>query len=171
MGRVEMKFEIDWKGQKYLMEWFDSVDFESLENVTQSYGFVFDDEGRVCIVDCNKGYWTLPGGGVEDYDDSFEDTLIREVDEEADLDIKNIKRVGYFRVSSLSENCEKMGIHHILRYIATVDRVKEPTIDPATGVVGSRKFVRAEDFSKFVNWGDSGKFQLKKALEALGLDR
>jgi len=110
----------------------------------------------------------LPGGGPEDYDESFEDVLIREVDEEADLDIKNIKRVGCFKVTSLSDNCERKGIHHVLRYVAEVDNIKEQTIDPAEGAIALRKFVDVGDFSKFVDWGDSGKFQLRKALESLG---
>lgn len=76
-----MKTELEWAGQKYLMEWLDDTNFEELENVVQSYGFVFDDEGKLCIVDCNKGYWCLPGGGPEDCDENHEATLIREVDE------------------------------------------------------------------------------------------
>jgi len=163
-----MEFEIDWKGQKYLMEWLDNVDFESLDNVVQAYGFVFDEEGKICIVDCNNGYWGLPGGGPEDCDETFEDTLRREIEEEADLDIKNIKRVGCFRVTSLSDNCEREGVHHILRYVAEVDKVKERTIDPCIGKIGLRKFVDVGDFSKFVNWGESGEFQLKKALGVFG---
>ena len=88
-----MKYEVNWHDQTYQMEWVDTTDFEELENVIQAYGFIFDDDGKLCIVDCNKGYWCLPGGKPEDCDENFEATLIREVDEEADLDIKNIKRI------------------------------------------------------------------------------
>ena len=158
-----MKSEILWHGQRYLMEWLDDIDFEKLENVTQSYGFVFNDDGNLCIIDCN-GYWCLPGGKPEDGDDTFEDTLIREVDEEADLDIKNIKRVGCFRVTSLSDNCGRKGIHHVLRYIAEVDKIKKQTIDPANGEIPLRKFIDPKDFFKIVGW-ENGDFQIKKALE------
>ena len=161
-----MKSEINWKGQKYLMEWFDDVNFEDLKNVTQVYGFVFDGDGKLCIVDCNKGYWSLPGGGPESYDVNFEDTLIREVDEEADLDIQNIQRVGYFRITPISDNCEK-GIHHIVRYVAEVDNVREQTIDPAENAIALRKFIEPNEFLDFVDWKDNGEFQLKKALEVL----
>ncbi|MBU2577161.1 MAG: NUDIX domain-containing protein [Nanoarchaeota archaeon] len=161
-----MEFNIDWKGQKYLMEWLDDVDFESLENVVQAYGFIFDKNGKLCIINCT-GNWCLPGGTIEDYDNNFEDTLIREVNEEADLDIENIKRVGCFKCTSLSDNCERKGVHHILRYVADVDNIKEQTEDPAIGKIPERKFIDTEDFLKFVPWGDSGAFQLKKALEVL----
>ena len=162
-----MKFEIDWKGEKYLTEWMADVDFEKLDNITQSYGFVFDKEGKVCIVDCSKGYWSLPGGHPKEEDSSFEDTLKREVDEEADLDIKNIKRMGYFKVVPLSENC-KMGVHYALRYVSEVDKIKEQSIDPCNGKVGIRKFVRPNEFNDYVKWGESGDFQMARALEVFG---
>lgn len=146
------------------MEWFDNTDFENLENVVQAYGFIFDKEGKLCIVDCNKGYWCLPGGTLENYDKSFEDTLIREVDEEADLDIKNIKRVGYFKVTPISDNCEREKIHYLLRYVAEVDKIKNQTIDPANGKISLRKFIRPEEFSTFIDW-ENGVLQLKKAID------
>ncbi len=158
-----MKSEIEWAGQKYLMEWLDDTDFEKLDNVVQAYGFVFDSDGKLCIIDCDKGYWCLPGGHPEDCDKNFEETLIREVDEEADLDIKNIKRVGGFRVTPIGENCERK-THHILRYVAEVEKVKEQTIDPAVNAIPLRKFIDPQDFLKFVDWKDNGAFQLKKAL-------
>lgn len=164
-----MKSEVLWHGQRYLMEWLDDTNFEDMENVTQSYGFVFDDEGKICIIDCN-GYWCLPGGKPEEVDENFEHTLMREVDEEADLDIKNIRRIGCFRVKSLSDNCERKGIHHVLRYVADVDKIKEQTIDPANGKIPKRKFIDPEDFMKFVGW-ENGDFQIGKALEVYISDK
>ncbi len=161
--------EIEWKGQKYLMKWLDNINFESLENVIQSYGFIFDENGKLCIVDCNKGYWCLPGGGPEDCDKSFEDTLIREVNEEADLDIKNIRRVGCFKITPLGDNCKRNCIHHILRFVAEVDKIKKQTVDPAEGAIPLRKFIDPKDFLKFVKWDDNGEFQLGKAKEVFGI--
>lgn len=161
-----MKSEIEWEGERYLMEWLDRTDFEELENVVHAYGFVFDDEERVCIVDCNKGYWSLPGGKWEEGDASFEDTLIREVDEEADLDIKKIKRIGCLKVTPLGENSD-LGVHYLLRYVAEVDRVREQTVDPAEGKIAVRKFVGVDEFSDYVKWKDNGEFQLGKAIEFL----
>jgi len=162
-----MKYEVDWKGQKYSMEWSDSRDFESLKNVVQVYGFVFDNYKKLCIVDCKKGYWCLPGGHPEKVDKSFEDTLRREVNEEADLDIKNIRRVGYFKITPISKSCKIKEIHYLLRFVAEVAKVKRQTIDPAEGAIPKRKFIDTKDFLKFVDWKDNGAFQLKKAMEAI----
>ncbi len=161
-----MKFVINFRDKFYDCEYFDDVDFESLETVRQAYGFVFDDEGKICVVNVrhNEDGWCLPGGGPEDYDDNFESTLIREVDEEADLNIKDIKRIGYIRVVSRDNPDD---VQNLLRYVARVDEVKEQTEDPCHGKIPFRKFVSVDEFEKVVNWGESGKVQLMKALEGL----
>jgi len=160
-----MKFVVHWKGDAYDFEWFDDIDFESLDSVKQAYGFVFDDEGKICLVNVHhtEDGWCLPGGGPEDYDDNFEETLIREVDEEADLDIKDIKRFGYLKVTS-HKNPEI--VHNCLRYIAKVVKVKEQTEDPCKGRIPFRRFVSVGEFNEAINWGESGAIQLRKALEA-----
>jgi ADP-ribose pyrophosphatase YjhB (NUDIX family) len=164
-----MKEIIFWKDQEYEVEWFEDTDFEKLENPTQAYGLIFDNNQNICIINCrhNEDGWCLPGGGIEDYDENFEATLIREVDEEADLDIKEIKRIGHFKVTPISENCQRKEIHHLLRYVAIVDKIKEQTIDPAHNKIPLRKFIHTKDFDKIVNWGKTGEIQLKKALEKL----
>lgn len=163
---MKTSFEINWRDQKYLMEWFDETNFEDLDNVTQAYGFVFDKNGRICLVDCNRDRWTLPGGGPEPEDKTFEDTFIREVDEEADLDIKDIRRIGYFKITPLSKNCERKEVHYITRFIAEVEKINEQTIDPATGNINGRKFILPGEFVEITGWGESGEIQLRKALDA-----
>jgi ADP-ribose pyrophosphatase YjhB (NUDIX family) len=161
-----MKSEIEWRGQRYIMEWFDRQDFEGLKEVTQAYGFVFNKDKKVCVINCT-GHWCLPGGHPESYDKSFEDTLRREVDEEADLDIKNIKRLGYFKITPLNDKCERKGVHYLLRYAAEVVKIKEQTIDPAVGIIPKRRFISPKSFEKVTGWKDNGNFQLKKAMEAI----
>lgn len=161
-----MKDEVNWKGQIYEMEWFDSVDFESLDNVMHVYGHLFDEDGNLCVVDCCDGRWVLPGGHVEECDKSFEDTLIREVAEEADLKIKNIRRLGFWRASPVSDNCTK-GVHHVVDFVADVDEVLEQTPDPCHGKMNVRKFISPDEFSNYVKLGKTGDFQIKKVLEFL----
>lgn len=161
-----MKTEVNFKGQKYSMEWLNRTDFESFEKVKNVFGFIFDSEGNVCVVRSpKKNYWSLPGGGLE-LEESFEDALIREVDEEADIDIKKIKRLGCFKVSPLTDNCENE-IHYTVRFVALVDKLKKQTIDPADGVLYERKFISVNEFSEYIKWGHEGEFQLRKALEVL----
>jgi 8-oxo-dGTP pyrophosphatase MutT (NUDIX family) len=160
-----MKFEIDWKGEKFLVEWSDETNFEDLKNVGGVAGFIFDDHGRFCIVKTKgKEAWNLPGGGPEKEDKSFENTLIREVIEEADLEIKNIKRLGYLK-SKLKE--KKDWKNYQLRYIAEVKNINPQTIDPAENAITKRKFIVPNDFNEYCGWGKNGEFQLNKALKMM----
>lgn len=66
-------------------------------------------------------------------------------------------------MTPLSDNCDRK-VHHILRYVVEVDKVKEQTIDPAENAIPLRKFIDPAEFLDFVKWDDNGAFQLKKAL-------
>ena len=147
------------------MEWSNETDFEKLENVIGAQGFIFDDSGRFCIMKLScKEKWLIIGGKPEKEDKTFEDTLIREVDEEVDLEIKDIQRVGYI-VSYKKESPEEK--EYSLRYVAKVKKINPQTPDPAYGEVTRRKFIFPKDFDKYCGWGDNGEFQIKKVLEVL----
>ncbi len=156
-----MKFTVNFKGRILDNRWHDDINFEELDNVTQVYAFIFDQEGKVCLIKY-KGMWGIPGGTPEKEDISFEETLIREVKEEADLEIKDIKRVGYIEV--IPRDGSK--IHYLLRYVAFVDKIKNQTEDPAIGEILERKFIDPKDICKYINWGQC-EFQLNKAIDIL----
>src|SRR5262245_56314746 len=53
-------------------------------------GLIFDDEGRVLLVQhANGGVWLLPGGAI-DPDETPQDAVVREVWEETGLDVAPI---------------------------------------------------------------------------------
>ena len=163
--KIKNKFVVEWRGKFYDCEWFDNTDFEKLNPIKGVHGFVFNDKDAVCIVKTKgKEFWSDTGGGCEKFDKTFEDTFIREVDEEADLEIKNLQRLGYIK-SITRENPED--VHFQLRFVARVKKIKPQTIDPAEGAINERKFVSTKDFSKYTGWGDNGDFQIKKALKKL----
>jgi len=163
-----MKFELPWEDDIYDCEWFDNIDFEKLNGVTSILGFIFDDEGKVCLVGFpDKTNWTLPGGHLEEYDENFEACLIREVDEEADLELKDIKRLGY--ITSLKRGDGENKRDYQLRYVARVHKIKEQTIDPAEGIIPDRKFIDPAEFFEHTKWETNGLHQLKQAMELLDL--
>mgnify|MGYP003996657909 CR=1 FL=1 len=158
-----MKCEIESKGKRYPCEWFDDTNFEKLKNVVGVAGFLFDKNGKLCIVRTkSKGHWTLVGGRVEKEDKSFEDTLIREADEEADIEIEDIKRIGFMK--SVSPQGE---INNSPRFVGKIKRINPQTIDIAESEITERKLIDPEDFDKHTKWGENGTFQLNKALEKL----
>lgn len=162
-----MKFEFDWRGDTYECEWVEGRDFSKLKNVSGVQGFIFDEKGKFCIVNAkSKGCWSLVGGGLEDEDETYEDALIRETLEEADLEIENIIGIGYVQ-SKLK--CGDDEPRCQLKYFAKVKKINEPTLDPAENEITERKFILPEEFEKYCGWGKNGEIQLKKALEILNV--
>lgn len=163
-----MKDKLNWEGQEYLIEWFDSTDISKLDNITQIYGFLFDEKNKLCVVrPTEKRGWRLPGGKPEK-NETWKETLIREADEEADivLDKNSLRIIGYIKNTPLSDNCEK-GIHYALRVIGRITKIKKQTEDIAEGLINERKFISSEDFLSYCPWGKLGSVQIQKAIKDL----
>jgi 8-oxo-dGTP pyrophosphatase MutT (NUDIX family) len=163
----KMKKRLLWKGQEYELEWFNAVDISDLKPVTQVYGFLFDKKGRLCIVKTkDMERWTLPGGGPEQEDKDWKDTLIRESIEEADieLDKNSVEMFGYIKASPISKNCEK-GVHYLIRAFGIIEKINKQTEDPAVGFINERKFIPPEKFLDYINWGEMGELELNLALD------
>jgi 8-oxo-dGTP pyrophosphatase MutT (NUDIX family) len=166
----ELKVEGDKKssvavrrdGKRYLLEWVSGDNFSGLDNVKQVYGYLFDNDGKLLIVN-PKSSWRLPGGGVEESDSSYEETLIREATEEADADISNLIGLGYIKVSPFNEDDEDA--HYLVRYIGKIARLNEQTIDEAVGEVNDRKLIDVGEFSDYIDWGEMGLEILRLAVE------
>ena len=158
-----------WSGQEYEMEWHDIKEGSDLEfsEIEQVYGFLFDDNENICLVrpTIERG-WRLPGGKPELEDKSWRETIIRESEEEADLELEkgSLVLIGYFKVFPISENCTKK-IHYVLRVVGKIKKVNKQTEDISEGFINERVFISIKDFLKYCPWGESGKIQRDKAIE------
>ena len=148
----------NWDGT-FVVAWFDSTDFSKLKPVTQVYGICFDDKGKILIINMGKD-WLLPGGRPEK-GESFEETLKREVNEEADVEIRDINPLGYQKVWIKKRD----KIIYQLRYFARISKIKKQTIDPARKEILERKFINPEDFLKYCPWGKIGKEIIRLAVK------
>lgn len=158
-----LRNQIEYLGRKINLIWHDETDFEKLDNVTQAYGFVFNDKGELLIISSSEGKtWSPPGGTPEDYEDSFKETLKREIIEEADVKIKDIVPLGYQEAIYLDNKTPKV---NQLRYFARVKEVMPQTIDPAQDKILLRKFIKPEEFNEYANWGEIGEHIVRKAKE------
>ena len=152
---------IEYEGRKVELTWHADVNFSNLKNITQVYGIIFNKEGQILLVNIKEGKWGPPGGGPEPEDRSWEDTLKREVLEEADVEIDNIIPIGYQNAVFLDKTNSD---HQQLRYFATVKKILPQTKDPAYGIIPKRKFINSKDFLKYCTWGKTGKAMIEKAL-------
>ena len=167
MSKITFNGKLMWKDKTYEISVIDENNFSNLKDVTQVYGFVFDEKGRILIVKLRGNEWCLPGGGPEKTDKNWQETLIREVDEEANIEISDITPAGYILSKSEDDLSNvKVRIGCLLRAIARVKRIKERAPDPATGKIGERKFIHPDEFLDYCKWGDNGKAQLELALKA-----
>jgi hypothetical protein len=157
-----------WGDEEYELEIFEDNDFSKLENVKQVYGFIFDEKENILVIRLPmKEGWGLPGGTPEDSDKSWEETLKREILEEADVGIEEI-RPAFYLTSKCITNKTPLGKEGImLRAIGKVKKILPQTIDPAVGKINERNFIDSKDFLKYCPWGENGKFQLSLALKKL----
>ena len=159
---MEEILNVDLPGFKasYKVEWFDDTDFSKLKNIKQVYGIIFNDEGKIIIIN-TVGNWQVPGGKPEN-EESFQETLIRESIEEADIEIEDIIPLGYQKVEEINDNINGTPFYQ-LRYFAKIKNINESTIDPATGKIPERKFILPEEFLNYCPWGEIGKYIVDKA--------
>lgn len=124
----------------------DEKELDKYFPITQAYGICFDKTGNILVIKDNPNGWGLPGGTPEQ-GETLRETLARELQEEADVTLKNISFLGLQKV-------EKKGkILYQSRWLADIDNVLPQTIDPAKGVILKRKFVPFNDIKKWVKWG------------------
>ena len=142
--------------------WFDSINFSRLEPIVQVYGVLFNDNGEMLIIN-TTGKWTLPGGGPKK-GETFEETLRREVDEEGDAEIDGIIPLGYLKVVHFKDG-KKISTRYKLRFTGKIAKIKNQTVDPATGIVPKRKFVSLKEFPDYCFFGKTEKAIIEKAVQ------
>ncbi len=152
-------------GKRIVIEWIRTDSLEGILPITQIYGVCFNNKNEILI--CRKvgdKNWIISGGHPEG-NEKIEETLKREMIEEADVKIKNIKLLGAQKV--YPEGKQEEYIYQV-RCICDVDEVLSQTIDPAEGVNWERKFVPANKITDYVKWGITGNSMFKDAIELHG---
>ncbi|MEK9175234.1 MAG: NUDIX hydrolase, partial [Patescibacteria group bacterium] len=105
-------------GRTIHLTWVASSSYPSGTPISQVSGFCIDDKNHFLLVK-NKREWAFPGGHPEK-EESAEETLIREVREEANVSLDSYKLIGYMDVSD-PDNDSGEGKNDIkLRYLAKI---------------------------------------------------
>ena len=143
-------------------EWISGDDLTAFQPYAHVYGICFTSDGQVVVIKDRKK-WTLPGGRPE-AGETAEETLRREADEEASLELGTCKLIGAFEVYFPGNPDKNQGERfYQLRYAAVIKEIKELTEDPDKGRSWQRKVIPVEEFSDYVQWGEHGKKMFREA--------
>jgi ADP-ribose pyrophosphatase YjhB (NUDIX family) len=100
----------------------------------------------------------IPGGTVERNENPIM-ALKRELAEEADIEIKNYKLIGFLEVEFKNHLTKYVSNYTEMIFVAKVSKILPQTEDPATGVVLERAFFDIEEMAyKFQGWGKISKY-------------
>lgn len=122
------------------MRWHEGFPING-EKYTQVSGYIFNDKNEMLIVKGGK-VWTVPGGHPE-AGETKEETLHREIMEEACITLKDVNYLGAVEVVENGET------YYQLRYTAHVNEVLPFTEEWETS---EREFVALDNLPEYIKW-------------------
>lgn len=146
--------------------WINDSDLSQYKPLTQVYGICFNRNNEILIIKKpGENPWIIPGGRPE-AGESHKQTLKRELDEEADVTVKNCIPLGVIKVEHpYNKNHVEGKLFYQARFVCEIDTVSPVTIDPDNGLLHERKFVPMSEITEWVQWGQAGDEMFEDAIE------
>lgn len=157
---------INWNGHQIIFTWISTSNIKKYLPIRQVYGLCLNDKDEILICrEPGEKSWKLPGGHPENNETPIE-TLRRELMEEVDIVVDNIKVLGTQRVDfPHNPNKSDGDLFYQVRYFCKIKKLLPQTIDPDTGVLYERKFIPLSELNNWLKWGSIGNNITKKCLE------
>jgi len=142
----------------------DSFDHLPQNEITQCYAVAFHGEKIVIVHNGRKDTWGFVGGTVEAGEDP-EETLIREIKEESNMEVISYKPIGYQKVTD-TRKIQKT--FYQLRYFAIIEPYGPFESDP-DGTIDKILEIKPLEYKKYFDWKKIGNAIIKRALELIPL--
>jgi 8-oxo-dGTP pyrophosphatase MutT (NUDIX family) len=114
----------------------------------------------VVVYSTNDGHgdmWILPGGSKEK-GETYEQTLIREVQEETNMQVLSYLPIGVQKVINPDST-----VDYQLRYVALVEPIGEFISDPDEDIK-EIKLIDPKEYKQYFDWGEIGDRIVARAL-------
>lgn len=157
---------ITWHGKKVTYTWIPTVEIEKYQPIRNVAGICLNDNQEVLICrETEEEGWKLPGGRPENNETPTE-TLKRELVEEVDIVVNDIKAIGTQRVDFPNNPKQSEGdLFYQARYFCKIEKIFPQSIDPDTGVLYDRKFIPIKELNNYLKWGEIGEIIVMRVLE------
>lgn len=149
-------------------EYHEVDDFDMLEGleVRQCYSTAFCGDKMVLVHNGKKDHWGLVGGTVEP-GEILEETLVREIQEESNMKVLEMRPIGYQKVINLKGGEED---YYQTRWFAVVEPYGPFESDP-DGTIDKIALVDPQEYKDFFDWGETGDAIVGKGVRLLGESR
>jgi 8-oxo-dGTP diphosphatase len=149
-------------GEKFELTYKEDDPRKNLENrvIREVRAICFLDGKFVMVHEPEYKRWNLPGGKVEKGED-FEDAMIREVQEETNMEVLDHQFVGY-----IDTNSDEDPIQRFTYSICSVRPIGEFVADPDNDI-SEIKLIDPNDIKEYYNWGPISQRILARSLELI----
>lgn len=148
------------EGKSYKFSYYEVPNFEKLDStkIKQIYGVCFYQDKMVIVRNGKKNTWGLVGGKPEE-GESLEQTLKREVNEEASMEIIRWRPIGVQEVVDEDGN-----VGYQLRAVCKVKPIGDFEEDPA-GTISEVKLIEPREYKEYFDWGEIGEKIISRSVQ------
>ncbi len=158
---MEIQSQYEYKGKTYSAHWVENdptLDLGDGNVIHGVHAFCFCGDKIVIVYNPKKKCWTPPGGAIEP-EETYQQAVIREVQEESNMKVLHQEYIGYQDLTDDSGRTVRQ-----VRSFCIVEPYSEFVSDP-DGDITKIKLIAPEDFRQYVDWGTIGDEIMKRALE------